>query len=78
VAKFRERLAVSKQKTHRIHMVRYNLRKLNEIERKEQYRIEVLNRLAALENIDTEVDINSIVENISENKNFYEGQSRLL
>jgi hypothetical protein len=24
------------------------------------------------------VDINSIVENISENKNFYEGQSRLL
>jgi hypothetical protein len=35
-AKFRERLAVSKQTTHRVHMERINLKKLNEVEGKEQ------------------------------------------
>jgi hypothetical protein len=35
VAKFRERLAMSKQTTHDIHMERFNLKKLNEIEGKE-------------------------------------------
>ncbi|PNF32224.1 hypothetical protein B7P43_G18020 [Cryptotermes secundus] len=37
VAKVRERLAVSKQTTHRVHMERFNLKKLNEVEGKEQY-----------------------------------------
>jgi hypothetical protein len=32
VAKVRERFAVSKQTTHRIHMQRFNLKKLNEVE----------------------------------------------
>jgi hypothetical protein len=32
VAKVRERLAVNKQTTHRVHMERFNLRILNEIE----------------------------------------------
>jgi hypothetical protein len=32
----RERLAVSKQTTHRVHMERFNLKKLNEVEAKEQ------------------------------------------
>jgi hypothetical protein len=32
VAKVRERLAVSKQTTHRIHMERINLKQLNEVE----------------------------------------------
>jgi hypothetical protein len=36
VAKVREILAVSKQTTHRLHMERANLKKLNEIEDKEQ------------------------------------------
>jgi hypothetical protein len=35
VAKFGERLAVSKQTTHRFHMERFNLKKLNEVEGKE-------------------------------------------
>ncbi|PNF35790.1 hypothetical protein B7P43_G11761 [Cryptotermes secundus] len=39
VAKLRERLAVSKQTTHRVHMERFNLKKLNEVEGKEQYHI---------------------------------------
>jgi hypothetical protein len=37
VAKVREMLAVSKQTTHRAHMERLNLKKLNEVEGKEQY-----------------------------------------
>jgi hypothetical protein len=37
VAKVRERLAVSKRATHRVHMERFNLKKLNEIDGKEQY-----------------------------------------
>jgi hypothetical protein len=32
VAKVRERLAVSKKTTHRVHMERFNLKNLNEIE----------------------------------------------
>jgi hypothetical protein len=41
VAKVRERLAVSKQTTHRVHMQRFNLKKLNEVESNEQYRVEL-------------------------------------
>jgi hypothetical protein len=36
VAKVRERLAVSKQTAHSVHMERFNLKKLNEVEDKEQ------------------------------------------
>jgi hypothetical protein len=50
VAKVRERLAVSKQITHGFHMERFNLKKLNVVEDKEQYRIEISNRFAALGN----------------------------
>jgi hypothetical protein len=53
VAKVRERLAMSKQTTHRFHMERFNLKKLNEVKGKEQYRVEISNRFAALENLDT-------------------------
>jgi hypothetical protein len=35
VAKVRERLAVSKPTAHRIHMERFNLKKVNEVEAKE-------------------------------------------
>jgi hypothetical protein len=44
VAKVRERLTVSKQTMHRVHMERFNLKKLNEVEGKEQYRVEISNR----------------------------------
>jgi hypothetical protein len=57
VAKVRERLAVSKQKTHRFHRGRFNLNKLNEVEGKEQYRFEISYRFRALENLDVEVNI---------------------
>jgi hypothetical protein len=38
VAKFRERLAMSKQTVHRVHKERFNLKQFNEVEVKEQYR----------------------------------------
>jgi hypothetical protein len=50
-------------------MERFNLKKLKEVEAKEQYRVEVLNRFAALEGLDTEVEINSAWETIRGNIN---------
>jgi hypothetical protein len=58
---------VSKQTMHRVHMDRFNLKKLNKVEDKQQYYVEISNRLAALENLDTEVDINTAWETIREN-----------
>jgi hypothetical protein len=66
MAKVRERLAVTKQTTHRVHTERFNLKKLNEVEGKKQYRFEVSNRFAALENLDDKVDINRDWETIRE------------
>jgi hypothetical protein len=66
VAKFREKLAVTKQKTQRIHTERFNLNKLNNIEGKEQYLVEISNRFATLEILDTEVDTNRAWETIRE------------
>jgi hypothetical protein len=43
VAKVRERLTVNKQRTHRFRKERFNLKKLKEVEGKEQYRVEVRN-----------------------------------
>jgi hypothetical protein len=48
-------------------MERFNLKKLNEGEGKEQYRFEVSNEFAALEGLDAEVEINSAWEMIREN-----------
>jgi hypothetical protein len=50
VVKVRERLAVSKQTAHRVHMERFNLKKLNEIENREQYCVDISNKFPALEN----------------------------
>jgi hypothetical protein len=59
VVKVKEILAVNKQRSHRFHTERFNLKKLNEEEGKEQYYVEISNRFAALEDLDAEVEINS-------------------
>jgi hypothetical protein len=59
-------------------MERFNFKKLNEVEGKEKYHIEVSNRFAAMEDFGTEVEINSTWETIREYKNFSERESRLL
>jgi hypothetical protein len=48
-------------------MERSNLKTLNEVKGKEQFRVEVSNRFAALEDLDAEVEINSACETIREN-----------
>jgi hypothetical protein len=58
-------------------MERFNLKKLNEVEGKEQFFIEDSNRFAALEDLDAEVEINSAWETNRENKNFSQRESRL-
>jgi flagellar basal body-associated protein FliL len=45
----------------------FNIKKVNEVEGKEQFRVEVSNRFAALEDLDAEVEINSAREVIREN-----------
>jgi hypothetical protein len=41
VAKVRERLSVNKQRSQRFDMKRFDLKKLNDVEDKEQFRVEV-------------------------------------
>jgi hypothetical protein len=53
VAKVKKRLAVNKQRSQGFHMERFNLKKLNKVEGKEYYHVEVSNRFAALEDLDT-------------------------
>jgi hypothetical protein len=67
VAKVTESLAVSKQATLKCDGERLNLRKLNELEFRKQYRIEITNRFAAMENLSDGEDINMAWENIKEN-----------
>jgi hypothetical protein len=62
-----ERLAVNKQRSHRFHTETFNLKKFNEVEGKEKYRIEVSNRFEGSEDLDTMVEINNAWEMIREN-----------
>jgi hypothetical protein len=55
---------VSKQTLHRFYIERYNLKKVNEVEGKEQYHVEISNRFASFENLGDEMDINRAWENI--------------
>ena len=67
VAKVRGRFAVSKQAEQKFHGERFNFRKLNELEVRKQYQIEITNRFAALENLSDGEDINRAWESIKEN-----------
>jgi hypothetical protein len=56
-AKLRERLSVSKRVAGKLEMQRFDLRKLNDAEVKEQYQVKITNRFAALENFDDNADM---------------------
>jgi hypothetical protein len=55
------------KKIHRFHVEKFSLKKLKEVEGKDQYRVEIINRFSALENLDAEVDIYIALETIREN-----------
>jgi hypothetical protein len=57
VAKVRERLAVRKQAAQKFDGERFNLKKLNDLEVRKQYQIEITNRFAAFENLSGDEDI---------------------
>jgi len=67
IAKVRERLAVGKQAAQRFDRQRFNLRKLNEPEVREQYQTEITNSFATLENLSDDEDVDRTWENIKEN-----------
>ena len=58
VAKVRERLVVNKQAAQKFDREKFNLRKLNELEVRKQYQINITNRFAALENLSDDEDLN--------------------
>jgi hypothetical protein len=66
-AELRERLSVSKRVAEKLDIQRFDVRKLNDAEVKEQYHVKITDRFAALENFDHNVDINRAWENIREN-----------
>jgi hypothetical protein len=67
VADVRERLAISKEGAQKFGAERFNLRKLNELEVRKQYRFKISNRFEALENLSDSEGINTAWENIPEN-----------
>jgi hypothetical protein len=56
-------------------MEKFNIKKLNEEEGKEKYRVEVSNRCTATEDLDAEVEINSAWETNRENINISDKES---
>jgi hypothetical protein len=78
VAKVREILAVSKQAAQMFDGERFNLTKLNELEVRKQYEIEITNRFEAVENLNDGKDINRAWENIKENTKMAAKESTVL
>jgi hypothetical protein len=67
VAKVREGLAVIKHVAQKFDGERFNFKKLNELEVRKQYLIEITNMSAALETLSDDKEINRASENIKEN-----------
>jgi uncharacterized FlaG/YvyC family protein len=63
----RKRLAVSKRAAQKIDTERFNVKKLNEGDVKEQYQVKIRNTFAALENLEDSGDINRAWDNIRQN-----------
>jgi hypothetical protein len=67
-AKVWERLSVSNRVAEKLDMQRFDVRKLNDAEVKEQYQVKITNRFDALENFGDNVDMNRAWENIRQNR----------
>jgi hypothetical protein len=57
MAKVTVRMAVRKQRADRFCMEKSNLKKLNGVEGKEQYHVEISSRFTALKSLDNKVEI---------------------
>jgi hypothetical protein len=67
LAKLRERISVSKGARQKSDSERFDLRKLDDVEVKEKYQLEISNRFAALESLDDSIDTNSAWKSIRAN-----------
>jgi hypothetical protein len=67
VAKLRDRISVSKRARRKFDLERFELRKLDDVEVKEKYQVQISNRYAALGNSNESLDIKSTSESIKEN-----------
>ena len=63
IVRVKERLAGKKQATQISDGVRFDVRKLSELEVRKQYQIEISNRFAVLKNFTDSEDINWALEN---------------
>jgi len=66
IAKLRERFAKNKQGAQKFDVERFNRRKLNELEFRKQYQIEISESSAALDNLSDGVEINRFWGNFKE------------
>jgi hypothetical protein len=67
VAKLRERISVSKRAWQNFDLERFDLKKLDDVEVKEKYQVEISNRFASSESSDESFDINNPWESIRQN-----------
>jgi hypothetical protein len=67
VAKVRKRLAVNKRAVQKTATERFNVKKLNDGDVKEQCQVTIRKMFAALENLEDSGDINRAWDNIREN-----------
>jgi hypothetical protein len=67
VAKLSERISVSKRARQYFDLERFDLKKLDDVEVKEKYQVEISNRFATLESLNESFDINNALESIREN-----------
>jgi hypothetical protein len=59
VAKLRERISVSKRARQKFDVEKFDLKRLDDIEIKEKYQVEISNRFATLESLVESFGINS-------------------
>jgi hypothetical protein len=62
LAKLRERISVSKRGRQNFDLERFDIKKLDDRGVKEKYQLEILNRVASLESLDENSDINNAWE----------------
>jgi hypothetical protein len=67
VAKLRERISVSKSARKNFYLERFDLRKIDHLEVKEKYQVEISNRFAVSQSLDESLDINNAWESMTEN-----------
>jgi hypothetical protein len=64
LAKLGDRLSVSKRTRQNSCLERFDMKRLDDVEGKKRYQVEISNRFAALESLDESFDINNAWESI--------------